>query len=71
MRLTSILFPLLSLATAGLCADFNTSQEFHLVTKVKPGQGDKARFDGLYVESYHTGAGSCLIILNSAQTTLK
>lgn len=39
-------------------AAFNTSQEFRLVTSVQKGQADKCAFDGLYLTSYHTGAGT-------------
>lgn len=35
----------------------NTTQEYYLKTKLKPNQRGKARYDGLYLQTYHTGAG--------------
>lgn len=48
---------LLSLITSVLSAGHNNSREFLLRTQLKPGQPRKTRFDGLYLETYHTGAG--------------
>lgn len=35
----------------------NHSQEYNLQTCLKPGQAGKERFEGLWLVSYHTGAG--------------
>lgn len=35
----------------------NHTQEYYLKTKLKPHQKGKARYDGLYLGAYHTGAG--------------
>lgn len=35
----------------------NSSQEYYLQTKVKPGQTGKAHLNGLWLEAWHTGAG--------------
>ncbi|KAK4544399.1 hypothetical protein LTR36_004290 [Oleoguttula mirabilis] len=35
----------------------NTSREYNIRTCLKPGQPGKARFDNLWLDDYHTGAG--------------
>lgn len=35
----------------------NTTQEYRLKTNIKSGQRSKQRFNDLYIEAYHTGAG--------------
>lgn len=45
---------LLCSATAALT---NNTREYYLRTALKPGQTGKERFDNLYPNSYHTGAG--------------
>lgn len=35
----------------------NHTQEYYLKTKLKPNQSGKEDYAGLYVSSYHTGAG--------------
>ncbi|GAB7337885.1 hypothetical protein MBLNU457_4276t1 [Dothideomycetes sp. NU457] len=59
MRFLELSLPVLSLAAAAMAAPtaLNTTREFKLISIVKPGQDDKCAFDGLYLTSYHTGAG--------------
>ena len=60
MNLINLILTLSAFFATALCQSplfTNTSQEYHLKTKLKPGQAGKQRFDGLYLESYHTGAG--------------
>ena len=35
----------------------NNTQEYRLMTRLKPNQRGKDRYGGLYVQTYHTGAG--------------
>lgn len=48
-------------AIAGLAAfvaaDLNTTQSFHLVSRVRSGQSGKDDLDNLYLTAYHSGAG--------------
>ncbi|KAI7284826.1 hypothetical protein KC345_g2104 [Hortaea werneckii] len=47
-----------TMIVAGLAQVFtNHSQEYNLQTCLKPGQAGKERFEGLWLVSYHTGAG--------------
>nr|POE72145.1 hypothetical protein CFP56_12021 [Quercus suber] len=56
MQLTTIFGLMATAATAVSAA--TTHKEYHLKSKVKPHQdASKSRFDGLYIQSYHTGAG--------------
>ncbi|GAM89920.1 hypothetical protein ANO11243_079600 [Dothideomycetidae sp. 11243] len=58
MRSALVLTSFLSLATSGFAALQNTTREFKLVSEVIPGQAaDLARFNGLEVTGYHSGAG--------------
>ena len=57
MRVLTVITALAALVLACEAALKNSSQEYYLQTKLKPGQSGKARFDGLWIEAYHTGAG--------------
>ena len=59
MQLLAAIFAALSFITLASCQNLtlNTTQAYYLRTDLKPGQPDKARFDGLYLYAYHTGAG--------------
>lgn len=50
----------------------NNTQEYYLKTKLKPNQRGKARYDGLYLETYHTGAGlsDAVLVKSEVPTTL-
>ncbi|RMX88652.1 hypothetical protein D0869_01466 [Hortaea werneckii] len=53
-----IVFAFSTMIVAGLAQVFtNQSQEYNLQTCLKPGQAGKERFEGLWLVSYHTGAG--------------
>ena len=59
-----------ALAVAGTAfsqtyGQINTTQEYQLRTRVKPSQGNKTRFENLWVDSYHTGAGMSDVTLQS------
>lgn len=43
--------------TLALPTALNTSAEYNLKTCLKPGQTGKERYESLWLESYHTGAG--------------
>lgn len=47
----------------------NTTQEYRLKTDLKPGQRGKQRFNNLYIEAYHTGAGlsDAVMVKNATQ----
>lgn len=57
MKLSTLIIAICAYILAVEAAVKNSSIEYYLQTKVKPGQSGKSRFDGLWVESYHTGAG--------------
>jgi len=47
---------LITLLSTALAAQ-NTSREYHLRTCLKPHQPGKERFENLWLQAYHTGAG--------------
>ena len=74
MQLINILITLTTLIAASNAALANKTQEFHLKTALKPGQKGKSRFNNLYIESYHTGAGlsdAVMVPANSATNRAK
>ena len=48
---------LLATAFGAEAALKNTTQEYHLKTVLKPNQSGKERYNNLWLEAYHTGAG--------------
>jgi len=76
MRFLELSLPVLSLVGAAVAAPvaaptgINTTREFKLISAVKPGQGDKCAFDGLYLTSYHTGAGKSNALFTHHQDEL-
>ncbi|KAK6431889.1 hypothetical protein LTR95_011942 [Oleoguttula sp. CCFEE 5521] len=51
-----VLLPILA-ALPSIFAQNTTSPTYKLRADLKPGQPDKTAYDGLYLSSYHTGAG--------------
>jgi len=56
MQLITALLSVTVLSTAAFAAQ-NTSTEYHLKTCLKPNQPGKERFENLWLQGYHTGAG--------------
>jgi hypothetical protein len=57
MYFLQALIALFTFFSIGQCVVANHSREYLLRTELKPGQPSKARFNGLWLEAYHTGAG--------------
>ncbi len=57
MELTRLFFLIATLTTTVFAALKNTTQEFHIKTTLIPGKSDKEKFDNLWIEGYHSGAG--------------
>ena len=57
MRFFATILALTTLTATALGAIKNTTREYHLKTALKPGQPGKERYNNLWLEAYHTGAG--------------
>lgn len=57
MHLSTVLLTLTTLTSTLAVGVHNTSQEYRLKTAVKPNQPKKTRFNNLWLQGYHTGAG--------------
>ena len=68
MYLTTLLF-IITTFLSNVFAIKNTTQTFRLKTCLKSGQPDKTRFNHLYLETYHTGAGFNDAVLVPDQTS--
>jgi len=57
MQLTTVVLTAVLCLSTAVSAAFNTSQEFHLITRLLKPRYKRYRFDDTYIYSYHTGAG--------------
>lgn len=73
MHLLPTLLSLTALLAAALAqagSIKNNTQEYHLMTKLKPNQRNKGRYGGLYLQTYHTGAGLSDAVLTKNKVRL-
>jgi hypothetical protein len=57
LNATNIVATLLLMSMGVEGALKNSTQKYRLKTDLKPGQPGKGRYNNLYLEAYHTGAG--------------